>query len=477
MKNTLLAALALALVSTLGIALHAQVSPDVTTYIKTYANFLSIGQVDVTPGDVERTSDGGYILLGLSYANNGVSVSWLIKIDPLGNAQWTKELGVFHPAVSYALGVSVQQTRDGGYIVAGSTVGGGLQGPCSSQIDIQCVLVEKLTSFGSLQWSFVYDAAPGGSYLNQIRQTPDGGYIAVGGTGRDEGIYGGLILKLNSFGGVVWQRAFGPNGSTLAALTQVVLTADGGFTTLGYTYVPQSGAGIEAVLLAKYSGSGILQWQYTYNEPNGHQAPYALAQSSDGGYVVGGTTGTTSGDEVSGMLLKFGPRGNLQWQKSYSSALGGDVIYSVHQTTDGGYVLAGDSASPACQGLVPWMTKVDSAGNLLWQHLYYATKPNGCPASEYFASSTLTDDGGILSLGWTEDSQSLLGLLYGVKTDSNGLCSSGCSEIYPVPQPSASSITLTPTLPILPTSTTITPGAPAPSQTQATSAVVMQDCD
>lgn len=104
------------------------------------------------------------------------------------------------------------------------------------------------------------------------------------------------------------------------------------------------------------------------------------------------------------------------------------------------------------------MTKVDSSGNLLWEHLYYETKSDGCPGSQYFASSILTPDGGVLAIGSTENLQSLRGDLFVVKTDGAGLCSSGCSEIYPIPQPTVTNISLAAMPPILPVNTHVSPG-------------------
>jgi len=138
--------------------------------------------------------------------------------------------------------------------------------------------------------------------------------------------------------------------------------------------------------------------------------------------------------------------------------------------------MVGEIASPFCRGVVPWMTKVDSTGNLVWEHIYTQTL-GSCALSEYFASSVLTSDGGVLANGWTEDYGAGLGLLYVVKTDSDGLCSSGCSDIYPVTEPTAVDISLQPLSPPLLVKNGAVPGIPSPNQTQATTVVVAQDCD
>jgi hypothetical protein len=149
------------------------------------------------------------------------------------------------------------------------------------------------------------------------------------------------------------------------------------------------------------------------------------------------------------------------------------VIYSVHQTADGGYVLAGDGD---LESIVPWLAKVDSSGNLLWQHFYYqVNQSTGRPLSEYFASSTLTPDGGTLSLGWTENYSTLKGELYGVKTDSAGMAGT-CSDLHPATPLSAIDPALAVFSPSLPAQTIITPGSTSPSGTSATSIRVQVDC-
>src|SRR5208283_607062 len=239
-----------------------------STFVKTYANLVGGSQVDVTPVDVEPTSDGGYIFLGQSPTSAGLSVSWLVKTDSSGNAQWEKEVGCFTGAPGdYSLGVSVQQTTDGGYVIAGGAVGCGSSSTCPSGT-IQCAIVEKLGSSGNVVWANDYTGSSGGSYLNQVRQTSDGGYIAVGGTVANGGENGALIFKLSSTGSVQWQEALGPVGSTLESFSAVAQTSDGGYLAVGDTY-SWSGSAIQSVLVVKFSSSGSVQWEKTYNNGSG----------------------------------------------------------------------------------------------------------------------------------------------------------------------------------------------------------------
>jgi hypothetical protein len=158
----------------------------------------------------------------------------------------------------------------------------------------------------------------------------------------------------------------------------------------------------------------------------------------------------------------------MQWQHAFTSGASCSnqtctditgIIYSVHQTGDGGYVVAGalDQLQSGGTPLVPWLAKVDGAGDLLWQHLYYEASPStGASLSEYFASSTLSPGGGVLGLGWTEDPSTLLGDLFAVRTDGSGLVGA-CTDVRNATPISAINPGLSSLAPAFPLQSTITP--------------------
>jgi hypothetical protein len=475
--------------------------PNAGTYVKTYANILNGVQQDVTPEEVSPTSDGGSIALALTTSASSTGVSWLVKLDSSGRPQWQTELGCLNlPPGSYADGVSVQQTTDGGYIVGGGTIGCGSSSSCPPTSGIQCAFVEKVGQGGNLLWAYVYPAGAAGSSIRQIRQTSDGGYVAVGTTTDLNQNTGALILKLDSQGIVQWQRELGPAGSAQGFLNAVQQTPDGGYVATGQFYVPSTGSTPESVLVVKLDAGGTVQWQRGFNNlsstgtATSTEHTSAILTTPDGGYLVAGawSNSTFPGECCQGgLLLKLDGNGNIQWQKAYSGGTYcysngysesctdiGAVIYSAQRTPDGGYILAGDGDLTLQDNvpLVPWLAKVDSSGNLLWQHFYYQTyQPTGRPLSEYFASSTVTPDGGTLALGWTENYSKLKGELYGVKTDSTGSAGT-CSDQHPATPLNAIDPALTTFSPSLPVQTTLTPGSTSPSGTLATSIGVQIEC-
>lgn len=186
---------------------------------------------------ISKTSDGGYILNGITSTYNGaISVSsdfWIIKLDSSGNIQWEKILG----GSSYESGFFIKQTMDGGYIGAGNSTS--TDGDITGNNGSGDYWVVKLDNSGNLQWQ----KNLGGSNFdsaNSIQQTTDGDYIVSGFTSSNDGDvignHGGndfWILKLNAFGNVQWKKSLG--GSENDYAQSFWQTADRGGIIIGFS--------------------------------------------------------------------------------------------------------------------------------------------------------------------------------------------------------------------------------------------------
>nr|MBA3987295.1 hypothetical protein [Flavobacteriales bacterium] len=132
--------------------------------------------------DMIPTTDGGYLISGFSYSNNGdVDVSygggdiWLLKTDVSGAIQWQKTFG----GSGYDIAEKILQTTDGGYILAGTTDSS--DGDVANNYGQTDVWIIKINASGDLQWEKNYGGQSNESARN-ILATPDGGYLIIADT-------------------------------------------------------------------------------------------------------------------------------------------------------------------------------------------------------------------------------------------------------------------------------------------------------
>ena len=243
---------------------------------------------------VKQTIDGGYIILGNTNSFGMSSFDhYLIKTDSAGDTLWTKILG----GTNYDIGISIQQSTDGGYIICGYTAGFG-----AGDFDMYLI---KTDSIGNALWSKAY----GGMYEDigsYAQQTMDGGYLIVGYTksfGAGANDY--YIIKTDSNGNLLWSKTLGGAVGELAFFGQQ--TTDGGYIVGGHS---NSFSGIYSdVLLVKLDSIGNLIWNKTYGGALAEDA-YSGQQTSDGGYVICGRTWSFGASSEDAFLLKIDSIGN-----------------------------------------------------------------------------------------------------------------------------------------------------------------------
>jgi hypothetical protein len=236
-----------------------------------------------------------------------------------------------------------------------------------------------------------------------IIQTSDGGYMLAGTiysypyapTG-----YHSLLVKTDSSGNKQWNGTYAGGGNDEDYVRSVVQTNDGGYVFAGYTRGPPYPSLTFYSWLVKTDSSGNPLWNKIYTSL-GQNYVYSMVKTNDGGFALAGKgLATSNSTSCSAMLLKTDSSGNIAWSKTYG--ISGDVAYSVVQTNDGGYALAGSA-----------LWKTDSTGNIQW------SKP--LDDSEALEANSLiqTSDGGYAYEG---DKRSLhVGNdIFMVKTDSSG---------------------------------------------------------
>ena len=385
---------------------------------------------------VQQTSDGGYIVAGLTYSFGAGSTDiFLIKTDANGNVIWAKTYG----GTSYDWALSVQQTFDGGYIVAGYT--------SSFGADSGDVFLIKTDANGNIIWAKTFGGIDDdGAY--SVQQTSDGGYIVAGYTGSfGMGYSDVFLIKTDANGNVIWAKTYG--GTSYDWALSVQQTFDGGYIVAGATY--SFGAGYEDIFLIKIDANGNTIWAKTYGGTSGDVA-YSIQQTSDGGYIVAGYafSFSFSGGSPPIFLLKADANGNIIWAKIYGGMINeNNWTYSVQQTSDGGYILAGYAKSFGMGSGDIFLIKTDANGNVIWAKTYGGT------SYDWAFSVQQTSDGGYIAVGYTGSFGAGWDDIILIKTDTNGNMGS-CSIVQNV----------TPTLnTVLPTVTSLSPSVSSISPT------------
>lgn len=222
--------------------------------------------------------------------------------------------------------------------------------------------------FSSQSFSNSIEKKYGGTYWESARALvimPDGGYLIAGTTtsyttSHDTDIY---IFRTNASGDSLWAKRIGGAGHEFAY--QIISTSDGNYVVAGYT--SSTGAGYEDAYVVKINSSGDVLWAKTQGGP-GSDAALDVKQTSDGGYILTGTT--SSGDAgVNAFLWKVDASGNTSWFKNYGGNMW-DSGHCVLQTSDSGYLFLGQTMSTSAGDSDFMLTKTSADGTVQWSKNY-----------------------------------------------------------------------------------------------------------
>jgi len=355
------------------LASTAIADPGDTLWTRTYGGY------DWEEGhSVQQTSDGGYIVAGYTRSfGAGSDDVYLVKTDANGDTLWTRTYG----GSSSDLGESVQQTTDGGYIIAGKTHSFGARWG-----DVYLV---KTDANGDTLWTRTYG---GGSedWGHSVQQTTDGGYIIAGRTSSfGAGGYDFYLVKTEANGNTLWTRTYG--GRSCDKAFSVQQTSDGGYIISGDT--GSWGAGWGDVYLVKTDANGDTLWTRFYGGWDMEHG-WSVQQTSDGGYIVAGYTYSFGAGNADVYLVKTDANGNALWTRTYGGG-GYDFGRSVQQTTDGGYIIAGYTDSFGAGNYAVYLVKTDANGDTLWTRTYEGYN------HEWGYSVQQTSDGNYIVTGYT----------------------------------------------------------------------------
>ncbi|MCX9012695.1 MAG: hypothetical protein OIN66_16445 [Candidatus Methanoperedens sp.] len=344
-----------------------------------------------------------------------IALSLLLLAGSAGAAPYEEWNRTFRSAGNSSA-YSVQQTADGGYLISGST--------CSSYEPWQCnPWILKTDEDGNEQWNKTFSSDYGarsilqtrdegyifadrslvkidvngneqwaktiGGTIYSVQETSDGGYIGAGLIPEEPGSDhpNGWLIKIDANGDEQWNRTFWGRG--FGIIESVQQTTDSGYVLAGIRTSREDGGG---AWLIKVDANGNELWNRTFGEWNrtfggrGEMA-YSVQQTGDGGYILAG---------FGFLFIKADADGNMQWGKN-KKFKGKDLALarSARQTSDGGYIIAGDAYSTGGSNMDSWLIKVDENGNEQWNMTF-----SGVQNSEAY-SVQQTKDGSYIFAGTT----------------------------------------------------------------------------
>lgn len=314
---------------------------------------------------IERTSDGGYVIIGYTTEND--TDLWILKLNGSGEIEWSRVYG----GPGDDIGYGIDETRDGGFIAVGTTDSFGTGG--------ERLWLLRLNRTGDLLWEKALGGfiLAGGDAGWSVKDTGDG-FVIVGST-RSFGSGGKdlWLVKTDRTGDVLWSRSFGraedDGGFSVECLPP-------NYVASGYT----TESGNENAYIVMVNPIGYEVWNRSLG---GSGDDAALSMCLDGtDIVVTGRTDTGKGDKDI-LLAKVTSQGDLLWWRSFGGD--GDQVGMAVVPWNDGYLVAGRCNS-------------DSE----WKMILVGTDSNGVPLSYHkmnrgIATSLVTNENGCVVIGIT----------------------------------------------------------------------------
>ncbi|HWQ95732.1 MAG TPA: hypothetical protein VN368_00010 [Candidatus Methylomirabilis sp.] len=416
---------------------------------------------------VEKTTDGGYILGGdriFTGDYGSKEAALVIKTDSSGNEQWNRTFDEnIDEHYSFRGGInSIQQTNDGGFIIAEGT---------TRNYDLNYAQIFKLDQSGNIEWvrtfensriHFVHqttndtyilfissgnyiERSPGinlkkydagwnelwnstykgmyGIYNINVELTDEGGYIISGEVASADTYIDAMLIKTDPNGSILWNKTFGATGDD--GFNSIQKTQDGGYILAGYTGADHSADVLNFYYgdawLLKVDAEGNKQWDIIFGRLEMKQIR-SVRQTGEGGYIFVGRSGINPSGSWVVKLTKdtimpdnspaqeTQPELSILWTRKYDAK---DIVYALLQAEDGGIVLTGMNYI----NNQAFLMKTDSSGKELWNNTF--RWENKSYANE-FHSIDETMDGGYILGGMTVYDAYGIYDAWLVKTDREG---------------------------------------------------------
>lgn len=366
-------------------------APDVL-WSKTYGEATCSSSFYERVYDIKATDDGNFIIAGNYCGATSMADILLVKMNGDGDFLWTQTYG----GSLDDIGMGVQQTSDGGYIITGATKSYG-----AGNND---VFLLKTDTSGDSLWMKTYGGVNGDGCWS-VEHMPDGGYFMAAGTesfgAGDADIW---LIRTDANGDTLWTKTYGGSGNDAnwpeedewTIVEGLYTPDDNGFIVASYTN--SFGDGDYDMWLLKTDAAGDTLWTNFYGGPKDELGYFiGLQQTNDGGYVMATTTysfGLGSPNSENAYLIKTDASGKELWTQVYGG-IHAEQAYAVQHTLDGGFFITAMTTSFGMGAIDCYFIRTDSEGNALW------TKTVGGAMSEICYKSLPTQDGCYLSVGAT----------------------------------------------------------------------------
>jgi hypothetical protein len=314
-------------------------------------------------GSVQQTADGGFVIAGWTQSfGAGRSDVWLIKTDEEGNKEWSRTFG----GTERDGAGSVQQTADGGFVIAGGTQSFGAGG-----YDVWLI---KTDEEGNKEWSRTFGGTER-DWARSVQQTADGGFIIAGNTASfGAGQYDAWLIEIDEEGNKEWSRTFG--GTDIEDASSVQQTTDSGFIIVGSRRAgPVPPPALESDFwVIKTDHQGNKEWSRTFDGSWTDSGAY-VEQTRDGGFIIAGSIGRCAligAGDSDVWLIKTDEEGNKEWSQTYGGRQR-EWAACVQQTRDGGFIIFGMTRSFGAGDTDFWLVKTDQRGNEEWNKTFGGT--------------------------------------------------------------------------------------------------------